>query len=506
MKLNIVISVLIFQLNLFSDISFTIDETKIIGQISSDKKTQSFLGVPFAEPPIGNLRWKKPIPKKYIESEFLAHKFAPACMQEERIVDWYKGVAIGFGGDPDYISKPDISEDCLYLNIWRPNNTSDSLPVHVFIHGGANKAGWAYEPNYVGDKLASNGIIAITISYRLGIFGFFSHPELSMSNFGLLDLISALKWIKQNIHLLGGDPNNITIAGESAGATNIEHLLVSELSKGLFQKAIHQSAGWSISYELDNESPSENAMKLALQLSNNSLPLTIDELRSVEPEKILTTANEIFKLGYWSVLDNHSIKRPIKEYFAEGNFHNVDLIIGSNADEELMYIDNESFKELMEEREEWGIYNKVIDFEDLSNHLANDLERINFVLSSINYVCPSFYIANKVSSIKTNNVWFYSFDKVRSGKKAQEMGAYHGAELPYIFDTHDAWLPTSNTDKYLTEMIQNSWLNFMKTGNPNFDKEVWPRHKPSKFKVLSIDKKVKSKIHDSKEVCLSLNI
>ena len=125
-------------------------------------------------------------------------------------------------------------------------------------------------------------------------------------------------------------------------------------SKGLFQKAIHQSAGWSISYELDNESPAENAMKLALQLSNNSLPLTIDELRSVEPEKILTTANEIFKLGYWSVLDNHSIKRPIKEYFAEGNFHNVDLIIGSNADEELMYIDNESFKELMEEREEWG--------------------------------------------------------------------------------------------------------------------------------------------------------
>ena len=120
MKLNILISVLIFQLNLFSDISFTIDETKIIGQISSDKKTQSFLGVPFAEPPIGNLRWKEPIPKKYIESEFLAHKFAPACMQEERIVDWYKGVAIGFGGDPDYISKPDISEDCLYLNIWRP--------------------------------------------------------------------------------------------------------------------------------------------------------------------------------------------------------------------------------------------------------------------------------------------------------------------------------------------------------------------------------------------------
>ena len=188
MKFNILISALIIQINLFSDVSFSVDETKIIGQISSDKKTQSFLGVPYAEPPIGDLRWKEPIPKVFIKDEFFADRFAPACMQEERIVDWYKGVAIGFGGDPNYISKPDISEDCLYLNIWRPNNTSDSLPVHVFIHGGANKAGWAYEPNYVGDKLASKGIIAVTISYRLGIFGFFSHPELSKSNFALLDI------------------------------------------------------------------------------------------------------------------------------------------------------------------------------------------------------------------------------------------------------------------------------------------------------------------------------
>jgi len=506
MKFNILISALIFQINLFSDVSFNIDETKIIGQISSDKKTQSFLGVPYAEPPIGDLRWREPIPKVFIKNEFFADRFASACMQEERIVDWYKGVAIGFGGDPNYISKPDISEDCLYLNIWRPNSTSDSLPVHVFIHGGANKAGWAYEPNYVGDKLASKGIIAVTISYRLGIFGFFSHPELSKSNFALLDIISALKWIKNNIHLVGGDPNNITIAGESAGATNIEHLLVSDLSAGLFNKAIHQSAGWSISYELDNESPAENALKLALKLSSNKEALSINELRMINPEKILVTANEIFKLGYWSVIDNHSIKKPIKESFAKGDFHNVDLIIGSNADEELMYIDNESFKELVEEREEWGIYNKVIDFEDLSNHLENDLERINFVLSSINYVCPSFYIADQVSSVKNNKVWFYSFDKVRFGKKAQEMGAYHGAELPYIFDTHDAWLPTSYQDEYLTKIIQNSWLNFMKTGNPNIDEIDWPRHKPSQFKVLSFDKELNSKIHDSKDFCLSLNI
>ena len=137
---------------------------------------------------------------------------------------------------------PQISEDCLYLNMWVPgiNDKDTKLPVLVFIHGGSNRAGWSFEPNYIGKELAKKGIIVITVAYRLGVFGFYSHPQLDASNFAILDLIEALKWIKNNISKVGGDPSNITISGESAGATNIAHLITSPLSKNLFQKAIHQ--------------------------------------------------------------------------------------------------------------------------------------------------------------------------------------------------------------------------------------------------------------------------
>ena len=227
----------LISFEIFSDPSFRIDNTSIIGTKSSNN-IDIYLGVPFAEPPINDLRWEKTKPKTFNQDKYFAKKFAPACMQGPRIVNWYKGVASGFGGDPEYISMPEISEDCLYLNMWVPkNNDQDSkTPVLVFIHGGSNRAGWSFEPNYIGEELAEEGVIVITVAYRLGVFGFYSHPQLDVSNFAILDLIEALKWIKNNISKVGGDPSNITISGESAGATNIAHLITSPLSKNLFQK------------------------------------------------------------------------------------------------------------------------------------------------------------------------------------------------------------------------------------------------------------------------------
>ena len=193
--------------------SFDIDNTKIIGT-SLDNNVDAYLGVPFAQPPVNELRWEKTQPKTFNQEEFFASDFAPACMQGPRIVNWYKGVALGFGGDPNYIDLPGISEDCLYLNMWVPNNLKYSdtkLPVLVYIHGGSNRAGWSFEPNYNGKKLAEKGIIVISIAYRLGVFGFYSHPELSVSNFALLDVIESLTWIKENISKVGGDPNNLSL-------------------------------------------------------------------------------------------------------------------------------------------------------------------------------------------------------------------------------------------------------------------------------------------------------
>ena len=190
-------------------------------------------------------------------------------MQGPRIVNWYKGVAEGFGGNPNYIEMPPIDEDCLYLNMWVPTDISSSkkIPVLVYIHGGSNRAGWSFEPNYIGNKLSQKGVIVITVSYRLGIFGFYTHPELEISNFALLDLIESLKWIKKNIHKVGGDPNNITISGESAGATNVAHLIASPLSKNLFHRAIHQSAGWSIAEtNLDSKITSNLSNEISMEI------------------------------------------------------------------------------------------------------------------------------------------------------------------------------------------------------------------------------------------------
>ena len=226
-----------------------IEETKLVGSFHENGEVEMFLGLPFARPPTGEMRWKKPYPWMPIpEEEIYANKFKPACFQNQRIVLWYKRLIQDFGGDPNTFAVPDFSEDCLYLNLWRPKGKKNNLPVIVYIHGGSNKAGWAYEPNYLGHNIANKDFILISIPYRLGVFGFFSHPEVESPNLALFDQILALKWISKYVSSFGGDPSNVTLIGESAGAGGISHLIASPLSEGLFQRAVHQSGGSSFTY------------------------------------------------------------------------------------------------------------------------------------------------------------------------------------------------------------------------------------------------------------------
>ena len=216
--------------------------TKLIGSLHQNNEVEMFLGIPFAVPPINDLRWEKPIawtPEN--KKEITANKFRAACIQNQRIVNWYKRLILDFGGDPRTFDIPDFSEDCLYLNLWRPRELKNNLPVIVYIHGGSNKAGWAYEPNYHGHNIANKGFILISIPYRLGVFGFFSHPDIESPNLALYDQILALEWIQKYVSLFGGDPSNVTLVGESAGAGGISHLIASPLSKNLFLSLIHIS-------------------------------------------------------------------------------------------------------------------------------------------------------------------------------------------------------------------------------------------------------------------------
>ena len=493
-----------------SNPSFFINNTEIIGS-QAKEGIDVYLGIPYAEPPIDELRWKKTKPKNFYQDKYYADEFSSACMQGPRIVNWYKGVAEGFGGDPNYIEMPSISEDCLYLNMWVPsdNNDTNKIPVLVYIHGGSNRAGWTFEPNYIGTNLSKKGVIVITVSYRLGIFGFYSHPELEISNFALLDLIESLKWIKDHIHKVGGDPNNITISGESAGATNVAHLIASPLSKDLFQRAIHQSAGWSIAEKnLDSKIPNNLSNNLSIELfGNDNSETKLKQLRNVDSIKLLNKAEEIYGYqGYYPVIDNYTIFEPLYKSFELGNFNHVDLIIGTNADEELMYLDKDYYlSDFYDERQSWGFYSDIKNLELILENINGEKQKINFILTARNWTCPSLYIAESITKHTTKNVWFYSFDKIRDGVKSKEMGAYHGAELPYIFNTHDDWLPTSSRDIYITKKIQDYWINFISFGNPNSDAIKWNKYRSNKSNILSLNSEISMKTSEAVEVCNDLN-
>jgi len=509
-KIFFISIILIISNHAISKPSFYIDETLIIGN-STEDAVDVYLGIPYAEPPINELRWEKTKPKIYNQDRYYADKFSSACMQGPRIVNWYKGVAEGFGGNPNYIEMPPIDEDCLYLNMWVPTDISSSkkIPVLVYIHGGSNRAGWSFEPNYIGNKLSQKGVIVITVSYRLGIFGFYTHPELEISNFALLDLIESLKWIKKNIHKVGGDPNNITISGESAGATNVAHLIASPLSKNLFHRAIHQSAGWSIAEtNLDSKIPSNLSNDLSMELfGNDNKKINLKKLREVDSIILLNKAEDIYGYhGYYPIIDNYTIFEPLYKSFESGNFNHVDLIIGTNLHEELMYLDKDYYlSDFYDERESWGFYSDTEYLNSILENIEGEKQKINYILTARNWTCPSLFMAKSINKYSNKNVWFYSFDKIRDGIKSKEMGAYHGAELPYIFNTHDDWLPTSSKDLYITKIIQNYWINFIRYGNPNSNNTKWNKFNSDKSNVLAFNDKISMKTSQAVDVCKELS-
>src|SRR6201993_13889 len=205
------------------------------GEGKDDGKVKTFLGIPYAAPPVGNLRWKAPAPAAKWKGTREAMNFGSRCMQGAVFSDMV-------------FRDPGINEDCLYLNVWAPKKTSDKLPVMVWIYGGGFVAGATSEPRQEGTNLAKQGVVVVSMNYRLGIFGFFVHPDLaaesgrnSAGNYGLLDQVAALEWVHRNIAGFGGDPQNVTIFGESAGSFSVSALMASPVAKGLFQKAIGES-------------------------------------------------------------------------------------------------------------------------------------------------------------------------------------------------------------------------------------------------------------------------
>src|SRR6478735_5601436 len=304
----------------------TVENGVIEGMYETKSGLQMYFGVPFAKPPVGNLRWKAPQPLDNWKGVLTTKAFGPRPVQ-----------AIVFG---DMNSRSNgLSEDCLYLNVWTPakRNTKD-LPVLVYFYGGGFVAGDGAEPRYDGASMAKKGIVVVTVNYRLNIFGFFAHPELSKEasykgsgNYGLLDQALSLKWVQKNIAAFGGDPKKVTIAGESAGSISVSAQMASPLSKGLFAGAIGES-GAGINPTL-SPVPLAEAEKTGLDFAKGINAPTLAQLRAMTTQELYEYYQASKRFGFPTVIDGYFYTKTIPETFKAGEQAKVPLLVGWNSAE-----------------------------------------------------------------------------------------------------------------------------------------------------------------------------
>jgi para-nitrobenzyl esterase len=471
--------------------------------VEKKKRIAEFKGIPFAAPPVGELRWRAPQPHAPRTGVQDASRFAAACMQDSSGADWYEGVAAAFGHGPEVVGNPDgKSEDCLYLNAWSPEPRSGlDLPVMVFVHGGSNSGGWSYEPNYLGRELAARGVVVVTVAYRLGPFGFFSHPALGdgkkepVANFALLDIRKAFEWVRDNIQAFGGDPDNITAFGESAGAFNIVDLLLADMARGkggesLFRRLVSQSLGGS--FVIRQTLAEEQAMGI-LMLGQLGIPADVsaERLRKIPAEDLLEATQGLPEdHNFDAVVDGRTFPRHPLETLRQAQAVGVDLIAGSNADEWYMYIDEGATSK---DLENW-IMNNAPEQREALHALLGEGEGARRSLDRLrtarNMLCPSRYLAARVND-GGGRAWMYYFTRQRGGAGGERLRAYHGAELPYVFDTHDAWLPTDEADREVTQAVMDYWVQFARNGDPNQDgRPQWPVHTAQRPAVMELGDRV----------------
>jgi para-nitrobenzyl esterase len=466
-------------------------------------RVAEFRGVPFAAPPTGDLRWRAPRPNTPRPGLIDATTFAPACMQGSSGVDWYVGVAAAFGHGEDVVARPrDISEDCLYLNIWSPRPDGGAkLPVMVFVHGGGNSGGWSYEPNYLGHRLASRGVVVVTIAYRLGPFGFFAHPSLQngedepAANFGLLDIRAAFRWVHDHIGAFGGDAENITGFGESAGAFNLVDLLLVDSAAGqsgrsLFSRLIVQSIGGSLVERQSLQQEQAAGKHLARQLGHGA-EASAAELRRIPAKKLVEASAHLPEDHYPdAVVDGLTVLDYPLEALRRAQTAGIELIVGSNADEWYMYLEGDTS---IEDLESWIDEHAPADRDALLAAVADRgdaRQALDWLSAGHDMRCPGRFLAQRINA-GGGKAWVYRFTRQREGPGGDRLRAYHGAELPYVFGTHDDWLPTLDPDLSLTEAMMDYWVEFARTGDPNrVGRPSWPLHLQADPAVLEFGDRV----------------
>lgn len=461
-----------------------IEGGRVVG--SEEAGLSVYRGIPFAAPPLGALRWREPQPVAPWSEALRARGFAPACMQS----------GVSMPGEP----APQISEDCLYLNVWSPARSArDRLPVMVWFHGGGFSNGSTALPLYAGDRLARKGVIVVTVAYRLGPFGYLAHPELTREsarggsgNYGLMDQVAALRWVQRNIAGFGGDPGQVTIFGQSAGAMAVSLLMASPRAAGLFHRAIAQSGGM---FEPTQIAPSfllSNAERDGVAYASSVGASSLAQLRALPAAALLRgSAGAVSH----PVIEPAMLPETPYDAFAARRQADVPILVGSNADEARSLVDLSKvtaarFSDDLQAA--WGplpppviaAYRFTTD--DEARKARADLER------DLRFGWDMWAWARLHAGTGRSRAWYYHFtrtppfprDSVRAG-----WGASHFAELWYVFDQLGqerwAWQPA---DRALADAMSTYWTNFAKTGDPNSgsngDLPHWPSFDLADSRVL----------------------
>ncbi len=456
-----------------------------------------FKGVPYAKPPVGNLRFAPPEEMDFWNDEIDCTDFKNCPIQEDSVL---------------INTKP--SEDCLYINIWAPENAKD-LPVFFWIHGGGFYNGCGTMNYYDGTHFAKDGVIVVTVDYRLGAIGYLaletSFKEYNTTgNWGTLDQIAALKWVNENISAFGGDPSKITIAGESAGSFSISNLIMSPLTKGLFSQAIMESGSLfeNMIAVPFTEAKLDKAMKMSKEFAKvfgaDDSKEGLEKLRQIDARTLWemgyfsSDATVTAPFAFWAIQDGTVIPKDPIDALKNGEYNKVKYIIGYNKEEGNVFI-QENLQE--------PVYNKYLyqTFKDRAQDVNQYYKDYNGTLTqkardivSISYFKAGMTLMQDELSKQGQDVYAYQFDFVPQGNyPLKAMGAHHAVEIPFVFGTNElVGLKYDEIGQRVEHQMHSMWVNFIKNGDPNIgielpSNEKWEKYDYQNPKLYHFDKEMK---------------
>jgi len=462
-----------------------LDSGKISG--TQQGSTRTFLGIPYAKPPVGNLRWKPPEQPVPWSGTRACAKYGATCPQP-----------------PGPVSFGQPSEDCLYLNVWTPAKVStEKLPVMVWIYGGAFTTGSGSDPRFVGTNLTRQGVIVVTMNYRVGMFGFMAHPELSKEsahkssgNYGLMDMIQALKWVKNNIKGFGGDPGNVTVFGQSSGAESVQYLLVSPPAKGLFQRAISESGprwhyGWisPMNPTLDAAYKTGEQMAVNLGCANAS-----DQIAAMRAK----TSDEVLKAAGYNVLasdppvgiqaavnvDGWVVPEVPEKLFNAGKQQDVPVLIGSNKDDGTLFgaivgknnITVAQYPAIIKGAVGDASGAEVVSMFPVTSN-AQVAPTVSSLLTEMDFASCARYVCQSTITKTRSKAFLYQFTRVPPTQAGALLGCCHSAEIQYVFGNLPASEGYGPKDTAISNAMIGYWTRFAKTGDPNGGgSTAWPAY------------------------------